>query len=100
MKSHENMLKCTNSGHPGRLAARNTGARARPGLGLSKSIVIPKDLLRNPVGRRLSLRLAQPLGAQGTGAGVARAWRGRGAGVARAHLTVSVYVHFSFGMGK
>jgi hypothetical protein len=62
MQFHGNMLKCTNPGHPGRLAARNTGARARPGLGLSKSIVIPKDLLRNPVGRRLSLRLAQPLG--------------------------------------
>ena len=62
MKFHENMLKYTNSGHLGRLAARNTGARARPGLGLSKSIVIPKDLLRNPVGRRLSLRLTQPLG--------------------------------------
>ena len=62
MKFHGNMLKCTNSGHPGRLAARNTGARARPGLGLSKTIVIPKDLLRNPVGRRLSLRLTQPLG--------------------------------------
>ena len=38
------------------------GGPEHGGPGLSKTIVIPKDLLRNPVGRRLSLRLTQPLG--------------------------------------
>ena len=55
MKCHEIELKCTNSGHLGRLAVRNTGARAGPGLGHSNPIVIPLDFLSNPLGLRVGL---------------------------------------------